>query len=62
MLFSLVVTLTSASFSGSLSYLSRDPGWAWSRVSKNLGDYKQTIAGGGGQINVRLSLQSADGK
>ena len=61
MLFSLVVTLTLTSFSGSLNYLSREPGWVRSRVSKNLGDYKQTI-GGGGQINVRLSLLSADGK
>ena len=62
MLFSLVVTLTLTSFSASLTYLSREPGWVRSRVSKNLGDYKQTIGGGGRQINVRLSLQSADGK
>ena len=47
MLFSLVVTLTLTSFSGSLTYLSREPGWVRSRVSKNLGDYKQTIGGGG---------------
>ena len=33
----------STSFPGSLSYPSRDPGWVWSRVSQNLGDYKQTI-------------------
>lgn len=44
--FSLAVTLTSTSFSGSLSYPSRDPGWVWSLVSKNLGNYKQTIGGG----------------
>ena len=47
MLFSLVVTLTLTSFSGSLTYLWREPGWVRSRVSKNLGDYKQTIGGGG---------------
>ena len=46
MLFSLVVTLTLTSFSGSLPYLSREPGWVRSSVSKNLGDYKQTIGGG----------------
>ena len=28
-------------------YPSRDPGWVWSRVSQNLGDYKQTIWGRG---------------
>ena len=36
------------SFPGSLSYPSRDPGWVWSRVSQNLGDYKQTTWGRGG--------------
>ena len=35
-------------FPGSLSYPSSDPGWVWSRVSQNLGDYKQTIWGRGG--------------
>ena len=36
------------SFPGSLSSPSRDPGWVWSRVSQNLGDYKQTTWGRGG--------------
>ena len=36
------------SFPGSLSYPSRDRGWVWSRVSQNLGDYKQTFWGRGG--------------
>ena len=31
--------LSATSFPGSLSYPSRDPGWVWSRVSQNLGDY-----------------------
>ena len=37
-----------ASFPGSLSYPSKDPGWVWSHVSQNLGDYKQTTWGRGG--------------
>ena len=40
--------LSPTSFPGSLSYPSRDPGWVWSRVSQNLGDYKQTTWGRGG--------------
>ena len=42
------IVLFVTSFPGSLSYPSRDPGWVWSRVSKNLGDYKQTAWGRGG--------------
>ena len=41
-------SLHATSFPGSLSYPSRDPGWVWSRVSQNLGDYKQTTWGRGG--------------
>ena len=44
----LKIVLAPTSFPGSLSYPSRDPGWVWSRVSQNLGDYKQTTWGRSG--------------
>ena len=44
---------STTSFPGSLSYPSRDPGWVWSRVSQNLGDYKQTTWREG-RISVRF--------
>ena len=31
-----------------------DPGWGWSRVSQNLGDYKQVTGGRGGWVSVCL--------
>ena len=44
------------SFPGSLwSGGERDPGWGWSRVSQNLGDFKLMTDGRGGSVSISLS-------